>query len=164
MKRSLATALTVFGAVAASQTATAQSALMPCNAFVQLKTEAEQRAMAVRASIEHKAERRDICAAVQRFYAAEHNVVKFLEDNKTWCGIPDQVMSAKVLAISTSSISTNWRGGWRRRRAGGELQIGTDADEHPSPLPQTLALAAEDADFAHAACDGARENPASLMP
>ena len=92
MKRSLATALTVFGAVAASQTATAQSALMPCNAFVQLKTEAEQRAMAVRASIEHKAERRDICAAVQRFYAAERNVVKFLEDNKTWCGIPDQVI------------------------------------------------------------------------
>ena len=93
MKRSLATALTVFGVVAASQTATAQSALMPCNAFVQLKTEAEQRAMmAVRASIEHRAERRDICAAVQRFYAAERNVVKFLEDNKTWCGIPDQVI------------------------------------------------------------------------
>jgi hypothetical protein len=28
----------------------------------------------------------------KRFYAAERNVVKFLEDNKTWCGIPDQVI------------------------------------------------------------------------
>ena len=80
MRRSFATLLTVLAVATASQTASAQPAPAQCNAFVQPKTEAEQKVMAVRASIEHKAERTDICAAVKRFYAAEGNVLKFLEE------------------------------------------------------------------------------------
>jgi hypothetical protein len=94
MKRSFATVLAVFAVAAVSQTAWAQSAPVQCSTFAQIRGEAEQKALAVRASIEHKAERKDICAAVQRFYAAEGNVLKFLEDNKTWCGIPDQAIKA----------------------------------------------------------------------
>jgi hypothetical protein len=93
MKRSFALALAVLAVAAASRTASAQSPVQ-CNAFGSLKSDAEQKALAVRASLEHKAERKDICAAVQRFYAAEGSVVKFLETNKTWCGIPEQAIKA----------------------------------------------------------------------
>jgi hypothetical protein len=94
MKRSFATVLAVVAVAAASQAAWSQSAPVQCSTFAQLRGEAEQKALAVRSSIEHKAERKDVCAAVQHFYAAEGNVLKFLEDNKTWCGIPDQAIKA----------------------------------------------------------------------
>ncbi len=94
MKQSVATVLAVLAVAAASQTVWAQSAPVQCSAFAQLRSEAEQKALAVRSSIEHKAERKDVCAAVQRFYTAEASVVKFLEDNKTWCGIPEQAVKA----------------------------------------------------------------------
>ena len=94
MRRSVAAALAVLAIVAASGTASAQSTPVQCNAFVQLRDDAQKRAMAVRTAVEHKAERKDICALVQRYYAAESTVVKFLEDNKTWCGIPDQAIKA----------------------------------------------------------------------
>jgi hypothetical protein len=63
-----------------------------CNAFMQLRDQAQQKALAVRSGIEHKIERKEICALVQKYYAAESLVVKFLEDNKTWCGIPDEAI------------------------------------------------------------------------
>ena len=95
MNRIFALALAIVAVAAASQTAFAQGQVQ-CAAFGQLRTEAEQKALAVRATIERKAERKDICAAVTRFYTAEAVVLKFLEDNKTWCGIPDQaIKSAK---------------------------------------------------------------------
>ena len=93
MKRSFALALAVLAVATASQTASAQGPVQ-CNTFGQLRSDAEQKALAVRASMERKAERKDICAAVQRFYAAEGSVVKFLENNKTWCGIPEQAVKA----------------------------------------------------------------------
>ena len=51
-------------------------------------------ALAVRTAVEHKVERKEICALVQRYYAAESVVVKFLEENKTWCGIPEEAIKA----------------------------------------------------------------------
>ena len=95
MKRSVATALAVMLAVAAqSQTVSAQSAPPQCSAFMQLRNEAQQKAMAVRTAVEHKAERKELCNLMQRFYAAEGTVVKFLIDNKTWCGIPQEAIKA----------------------------------------------------------------------
>jgi hypothetical protein len=64
-----------------------------CNAFAQFKEDAEKKALAVRAAMQRKADRQAICPLVQRFYAAEANVVKFLEANKTLCNIPDQAIS-----------------------------------------------------------------------
>ncbi len=49
--------------------------------------------MAVRTAMEHKAERKDICTLVQHFAASEETVIKFLEANKTWCGIPEQAIA-----------------------------------------------------------------------
>jgi hypothetical protein len=75
-------------------TARAQSAPPQCAAFVQLRTEAQEKAMAVRTAIEKKVDRKDVCTLVQRFYASEGTVVKFLEENKSWCNIPDEAITA----------------------------------------------------------------------
>jgi hypothetical protein len=96
MKRSLIAALAVLFAVAAAPyPAAAQSP--QCSAFAPLKQDAEKKAAIVKAAIEAKHDRKEICGLVQNFYAAEGLVVKFLEDNKTWCGIPEQfIKSAKA--------------------------------------------------------------------
>lgn len=93
MKRSVAAALAVVAIFAVSQAASAQPGV-DCNSFVKLRDEAQQKALAVRTAVQSKAERKDICALMQRYYTAESTVVKFLEDNKTWCGIPDQAIKA----------------------------------------------------------------------
>jgi hypothetical protein len=94
MTRTVAAALAVMAIFAASQAASAQPANVDCNSFVKLRDEAQQKALAVRNAVQNKVERKDICALVTRYYAAESTVVKFLEDNKTWCGIPDQAIKA----------------------------------------------------------------------
>jgi len=38
-------------------------------------------------------DRKAMCGAVTRFAAAETLVVKFLEDNKTACGVPEQAIA-----------------------------------------------------------------------
>ena len=81
-------------AAAASGTALAQAAPPQCAAFMQLRTEAQEKATAVRTAIDKKVDRKEVCTLVQRFYAAEGTVVKFLEDNKSWCNIPDQAITA----------------------------------------------------------------------
>jgi hypothetical protein len=94
MRLSVAAALAVFAIGAATDTASAQSTPVQCNAFMQLRDEAQKKALAVRTAVEHKVERKEICDLVTRYYAAESLVVKFLEDNKTWCGIPPEAIQA----------------------------------------------------------------------
>jgi hypothetical protein len=64
----------------------------PCNDFVKLREDAQQKAMAVKAASLHKEDRKSMCAAMERFAAAEGAALKFLQDNKTWCGIPQQAI------------------------------------------------------------------------
>jgi len=93
MKSSRAVLLAAFAIIAASNAASAQ-APSQCNAFIPLRDDAQQKAAAVRAATEHKAERKEVCVLVTRFATAEAAVVKFLETNKTWCGIPDEAVKA----------------------------------------------------------------------
>jgi len=93
MKPSLTAALGMLAVVVISPAALAQ-APAECNSFVPLKEDAQQKALAVRTAIQKKVERKDICTLVQRFYAAEEVVVKFLEKNKSWCGIPEEAITA----------------------------------------------------------------------
>jgi len=96
MKRRVAAALAVLAIVAESHAVSAQPAGVDCNSFVKLRDDAQQKALAVRTAVQNRSERKDICTLVQRYYAVESTVVKFLEDNKTWCGIPDSaIKSAK---------------------------------------------------------------------
>jgi hypothetical protein len=94
MKWGLAAALVVLTTATGFHAALAQSGPPQCNAFGGLKTDAEQKAMAIRTAMEHKADRKEICTLVQRFAAAEETVVKFLERNKSWCGVPEQAITA----------------------------------------------------------------------
>ena len=94
MKRSVAAALAIVAVGAAASTASAQSTPAQCNSFIALRDDAQKKALAVRTAVEHKVERKEICSLVQRYYAAESAVVKFLEDNKTWCGIPEEAIKA----------------------------------------------------------------------
>ncbi len=91
MKRSLAMVLALLAFVAGTRLASAQ-APPQCNDFVRLRDDAQEKAAAVRTAGEHKAERKEICTLVSRFYTAEAAVVKFLEANKTWCGIPEEAI------------------------------------------------------------------------
>ena len=93
MKSSRAILLAAFAMIAVSHAASAQ-APSQCNAFIPLRDDAQQKAAAVRAATEHKAERKEVCTLVTRFATAEAAVVKFLEANKTWCGIPDEAVKA----------------------------------------------------------------------
>jgi hypothetical protein len=94
MKRSVAAALAVLAVAAQCPAVSAQTGPVDCNSFIKLRDAAQEKALAVRTAVEHKAERKDICGLVTRYYSAESVVLKFLEDNKTWCGIPDQAIKA----------------------------------------------------------------------
>lgn len=65
-----------------------------CNDFVNLTAEAKKRSDLVGAAIKNKSDRKELCTVMTNFVTAESKVMKFLEDNKTWCGVPDQVIAA----------------------------------------------------------------------
>jgi hypothetical protein len=64
-----------------------------CNDFSKLTAEAQKRSAMVSAAMKAKADRKELCTLMTSFVAAETSVVKFLEDNKVWCGVPDQVIT-----------------------------------------------------------------------
>ncbi len=94
LPRGLIAAATVVAAtVLACGAASAQAQPPKCGDFLQLRTEAQQRAAAVREATQHKAERKKVCQLITRFSAAEETVIKFLTTNKTWCGVPDMAIT-----------------------------------------------------------------------
>jgi hypothetical protein len=64
-----------------------------CNDFGRLTAEAQKRSGLVTAAMKSKADRKELCTLMTNFVAAETDVVKFLENNKVWCGVPDQVVA-----------------------------------------------------------------------
>jgi hypothetical protein len=65
----------------------------PCDGFVPLRDDAQKKGMAIGVAEKRHADRKELCALVSRFSAAEGAAVKFLEKNKTWCGVPDQAVA-----------------------------------------------------------------------
>lgn len=100
MKRGFAVALHL--AVAASALgagicgAFAQQTPVPdvCNQFQPLSQETQKRANAVQDAMKAKSDPKQLCALLNSFVTAEGTLVKFLNDNKTWCGVPDQALTA----------------------------------------------------------------------
>jgi hypothetical protein len=64
-----------------------------CNDFVKIRADAEQKAGAIRNASAHKADRKQLCTLFKRFASAEGSMLKFLKDNKLWCGVPDQAIN-----------------------------------------------------------------------
>jgi hypothetical protein len=76
-----------------------------CANFPKLRDEAKAKAEAISVIGKKHGDRKDMCAAVQIFTAAEDKVVKFLEDNKSACGVPDQaVTQAKAMHAHTTQF------------------------------------------------------------
>jgi hypothetical protein len=91
-------ALALAASVMGSQVASAQ--LGPnsaCNDFLKLRDDAREKGSAIEAAQKRQADPKEVCTLVTRFAAAEGTAVKFLENNKTWCGIPDQVVTQAKL-------------------------------------------------------------------
>ena len=63
-----------------------------CNDFAKLAAEAQKRSALVSAAMKAKADRKELCTLMTNFVAAETNVVKFLETNKVWCGVPEDAL------------------------------------------------------------------------
>jgi len=63
-----------------------------CNDFPKLAAEAQKRSALVGAAMKAKADRKELCTLMTNFVAAETNVVKFLETNKVWCGVPEDAL------------------------------------------------------------------------
>ena len=65
-----------------------------CSDFGKLTAEAQERSALVSAAMKAKADRKELCTLMTSFVAAETSVVKFLEANKIWCGVPDEALKA----------------------------------------------------------------------
>jgi hypothetical protein len=63
-----------------------------CGDFAKLTAEAQKRSNLVSAAMKAKADRKELCTLMTNFVAAETNVVKFLDDNKVWCGVPEDAL------------------------------------------------------------------------
>jgi len=63
-----------------------------CGKFQTLSEETKKKADLVQAAMKAKAERSKVCTLMTTFVASEGNVVKFLQDNKTLCGVPDDAI------------------------------------------------------------------------
>ncbi len=65
----------------------------PCmNDFMPLRNDAEKKAAAVRAAHDKKATPQEACRLIGAFAEAEGKVLKYVEKNGSWCGIPQQVV------------------------------------------------------------------------
>jgi hypothetical protein len=104
-----ALALLIWGAGASPSWAQAPQ----CSQFQALTQAAAQKAAVVQAVMKAKADRKEVCAAMTSFVAAEAVVVKFLDDNKTWCGVPDQILATsksnheKSMKFKTAACTDN---------------------------------------------------------
>jgi hypothetical protein len=84
-----------------------------CDQFRPLQTETQKRADAVQAAMSAHADRKQICALMTTFVGAEGALVKFLEDNRTWCGVPDQAVAVskanheKSMKFRTAACTDN---------------------------------------------------------
>lgn len=79
---------------ASAQQITPGPASSPCEHFVPLTQVARQRGEAVGAAQKRHPDRKEMCTLISQFYVAEAAVVKFLETNQQWCGIPPEAIKA----------------------------------------------------------------------
>jgi hypothetical protein len=71
----------------------AQQAAACMQEFVPLREAAEKRAGMITAAAKRKAPRDELCKLFNGFLAAETKLVKYMETNRSGCGIPDQAIS-----------------------------------------------------------------------
>ena len=92
----LALALGMGVGTAGMSTASAQvtQSPSPCNGFIPLRNDAQRKGRAIGLGEQRHIDRKGLCTLVSTFYVAEARALKYLETNKTWCGIPEQAIVA----------------------------------------------------------------------
>jgi hypothetical protein len=76
-----------------------------CGKFVSIRSAVEKGGEAIQAAGKRKASREEVCPLFKRFAVREARMVKFLVDNQSNCGVPDQAIKiartnhAKTLQI-----------------------------------------------------------------
>ncbi len=78
----------------------------PCaNEFIPLREQVQKDGLAVKAAIDKKAERSEICNRLKRFATAEGKFIKYLETNAGWCGIPaEAIQQVKASHVHSSKL------------------------------------------------------------
>jgi hypothetical protein len=109
-------ALTLALACLAAGEASAQVAASgrPCqDEFMELQKEREQRGLALKQAQGRKPERAEFCGLIKTYSAVESKVVKFMETNNVWCGIPPQAVEQikTVHAGTQKALKTVCSGG-----------------------------------------------------
>jgi hypothetical protein len=67
----------------------------PCmNDFVPLRDDAQKKAAAIKAASDRHANPVEACQLFKVFSAAEAKIVKYVEDNGTWCGMPPELLGS----------------------------------------------------------------------
>jgi hypothetical protein len=86
----------------------AQQQVPPCVAqFFKLRDDAQNKAKAIQKASDRKAPPKEACRLFQVFSAAEAKVLKYAVDNKTACGVPDEVIKQiKAGHTKTDEIKT----------------------------------------------------------
>jgi hypothetical protein len=80
----------------------------PCaDEFMPLRDEAQTKGMAIKAAIDRKAERSDLCKAFRTFIAAEAKVVKFVQENGSRCSIPADAVKVMKTNHGKSTAMSN---------------------------------------------------------
>ena len=86
-----------FTGTATAQQITPGGGASPCAEFVPLSQVAQKRGAAIGEAQKRHPDRKEMCTLVSQFSVAEAAVVKFLETNQTWCGVPaEAVKNAKA--------------------------------------------------------------------
>lgn len=68
-------------------------AQMPCaNEIIPLRQEIEKIGTQVKALIDKKADRAQVCDGLKRFASAEAKFIKYLTDNGAWCSVPPEAL------------------------------------------------------------------------
>lgn len=98
LSAALALALPIGAAGIGSAPAQTMQAPSPCDGFVPLRNDAQHKGMAIAAAEKRHADAKEMCSVVSTFSVAEEKAVKFLEANKTWCGIPDEAIASSKAA------------------------------------------------------------------
>ena len=123
----------VWAAVSLSGPAFAQPAAC-VNEITPLREAVEKAGMAVKAAIDKKADRAEVCNRMKRFAANEAKFVKHLEANQSWCGIPpDAIKQLKASHSNTLRM---------RGQACAQGPVGGQAGPPPGPgLSEALGTA-----------------------
>jgi hypothetical protein len=73
----------------------------PCiQEFFKLRDDAEKKAAAIKAANERKAQPKEACQLFGALAASQTRMLKYANENSTWCGIPPQVVEQIKLGLS----------------------------------------------------------------